>query len=141
MQDKNFRYREISLTPESFISKWVTGFVLAYAALLLVGALWCLYYVRIEQGHIEAVLAVLSAFIIFFGLTLLFLTNSTRTEVFGGTAAYAAVLVVFLSLQSDGNTSNNMDGTTTFTNARFTDTTFVNTTSAAAAFLRAAKLM
>lgn len=93
---KGFRYREIVLTPEHYINKIVTGAVLAYAALSLVGALWFLYLVRTKQRHIEAVLGLLSFFIILFGLSLLLFTNSSRTEVFAATAAYAAVLVVFL---------------------------------------------
>ena len=39
----------------------------------------------------------IAAFTLLFGLSLRFLTNAKRAEIYGSSAAYAAVLVVFVS--------------------------------------------
>ncbi|CAG9975056.1 unnamed protein product [Clonostachys byssicola] len=63
------------------------------AALELIGAILGLYFVT-DRG---ARLAMIAAFAVLFGLSLRLLTNARRAEIFGASAAYAAVLVVFVS--------------------------------------------
>lgn len=63
------------------------------AAVLLVGAIAGLY---VEQRP-KARLGMIAAFTAAFALSVILLTNARRAEVFAGTAAYAAVLVVFVS--------------------------------------------
>jgi hypothetical protein len=65
----------------------------AIAVLELVGAILGLYFVSDSGTR----LGMISAFTILFALSLRFLTNARRGEIFGATAAYAAVLVVFVS--------------------------------------------
>lgn len=60
---------------------------------LILGPIYFFYFVKEEA----AVLGMLSAFVVLFGLSVGMLTNARRPEVFAAAAAYAAVLVVFVS--------------------------------------------
>jgi uncharacterized membrane protein len=96
VQDPKFDYPEIDYTPEKYIEKWVTYSILVFAAILVVGAIWFLWLVQIKQPHSSAQLALLTVFIILFGSMLNFTTTASRDQVLVATAAYAAVLVVFV---------------------------------------------
>lgn len=63
------------------------------AAILLIGAIATLYFIQ-NQG---ARLGTIACFTVLFALSLGLLTNAKRAEIFAATAAYAAVLVVFVS--------------------------------------------
>ena len=63
------------------------------AAALLFGAIYNLYYVTSDQKRLGFIAGYTVAFAICVGL----LTNARRSEVFASCAAYAAVLVVFVS--------------------------------------------
>ena len=63
------------------------------AAVLLFGAIYNLYRVRDDQKRLGLIAGYTLAFAICVGLV----TNSRRSEVFAACAAYAAVLVVFVS--------------------------------------------
>ena len=75
--------------------------VLAAAALLF-GAIYNLYYVKSDQVKLGLITVYTVAFAICVGL----LTNARRPEVFGACAAYAAVLVVFVSGGLSGTSGN-----------------------------------
>ena len=64
----------------------------------MVGAIIALHFV--SRPGVK--LGLLAAFTLLFALSIGLLTNAGRSEMFGATAAYAAVLVVFVS----GNLSN-----------------------------------
>ena len=66
---------------------------LLLAALLLIGAIVSLHTVSSD----EAKLGLLTMFTLLFAVSIALLTNARRPEVFAATAAYAAVLVVFVS--------------------------------------------
>lgn len=66
---------------------------LLLAAILLVGAIVSLHSVSSD----EAKLGLLTVFTLLFAGSIGLLTNARRAEVFAATAAYAAVLVVFVS--------------------------------------------
>ena len=68
------------------------------AAGLLFGAIYNLYHVRDEGKRLALIAGYTTAFAICVGL----ITNARRSEVFAACAAYAAVLVVFVS----GNLGN-----------------------------------
>jgi hypothetical protein len=72
----------------------VTIFTLFVAIFFLVAAVWLLWLS--ERTHFTVRLGVLTTFIILFGLWINFATTASRSEGFGATAAYAAVLVVFV---------------------------------------------
>jgi hypothetical protein len=75
------------------VSRTVAFISALIAVLELVGAILGLYFVT-DRG---TRLGMISAFTILFALSLRCLTNARRGEIFGATAAYAAVLVVFVS--------------------------------------------
>jgi hypothetical protein len=63
------------------------------AAALLFGPIYNLYYVRDDQKRLAMIAGYTVAFAICVGL----LTNARKSEIFGACAAYAAVMVVFVS--------------------------------------------
>jgi len=78
---------------------WAVAFIsTVIAAILLIGAITSLYFVT-NPG---AKLGMISGFTILFAIGVGLLTNAKRSEIFAATAAYAAVLVVFVS----GNLGN-----------------------------------
>ena len=73
-------------------------FSVVVAAILLIGSILTLYFVRKPGARLGLVIM----FIVLFAVALGLMTSANRDSVFGGTAAYAAVLVVFVS----GNLGN-----------------------------------
>lgn len=63
------------------------------AAILLFGAIYNLYYVRNDKKRLGLIAGYTVAFALCMGL----LSGARRSEIFGACAAYAAVLVVFVS--------------------------------------------
>ncbi|KAH7420204.1 hypothetical protein BKA64DRAFT_738255 [Cadophora sp. MPI-SDFR-AT-0126] len=82
-------------TPEKWIHDSVTGINLTIAIVFLVGATWSLWGSE-HSDHVTVTLAVLTTWVIIFAAWIGLLTNANRGEVFAATAAYAAVLVVFV---------------------------------------------
>lgn len=82
-----------ALTSERAISHFVAILSTVLAAVLLFGAVISLYIVKNER----ALLGMLSAWTVLFAVCVGLLTNARRDQIFGATAAYAAVLVVFVS--------------------------------------------
>ena len=71
------------------------------AASLLFGAIYNLYFVQREQVK----LGLIAGYTLAFALSISLISNARRVEIFGACAAYAAVLVVFVS----GNIGNSGD--------------------------------
>ncbi|KAF4927806.1 hypothetical protein CGCVW01_v002293 [Colletotrichum viniferum] len=63
------------------------------AAILLIGSITGLYYAKNDTAKLGLIAFFTALFALSVGLT----TNARRAEIFAGTAAYAAVLVVFVS--------------------------------------------
>jgi hypothetical protein len=63
------------------------------AAILLVGAITSLYYVTQPKAR----LGMIAGFTVLFAISVGLSTSAKRGEIFASTAAYAAVLVVFVS--------------------------------------------
>jgi hypothetical protein len=78
---------------EHKINVFVGAVTTLLAAALSFGAICNLYYVRSERKTLGLVAGYTIAFAMSVGL----LTNARRAEIFGATAAYTAVLVVFVS--------------------------------------------
>lgn len=74
------------------------------AVVLLVGSIVTLYYVRGDSAR----LGILMGFIIIFAFGVALTTGANRDSIFASTAAYAAVLIVFIS-----GDLNNTDSTMT----------------------------
>lgn len=84
---------EVKYYSEGTANKVVAGISIILAALLLEGAIVTLYLVsnpRIQLGLI-------ALFVLLFAAGIGLLSNAKRSEMFAATAAYAAVLVVFVS--------------------------------------------
>lgn len=89
-------------TSEAAISRFVAILSTILAAVMLFGAIISLYVVKSEK----ALLGMLSGWTVLFAACVGLLTNARRDQVFGATAAYAAVLVVFVSGNLGGTTSS-----------------------------------
>ena len=83
------------------------------ATLLLEAAIVALYFV--SNDHIR--FGLIAAFTVLFATALSLLSNARLAEMFGATAAYAAVLVVFVSgnLSSPGGGSSGGSGSNSTT--------------------------
>ena len=82
---------------------WAVAVIsIVLAAILLIGAITSLYFVTMPAAR----LGMISAFTVLFALSVGVMTNSKRAEVFAATAAYAAVLVVFVSGNLGNSNSN-----------------------------------
>jgi hypothetical protein len=75
------------------ISVVVNMITVLLAATLLFGAIYNLYYVQRDQVK----LGLIAVYTFAFALSISLITNARRAEIFGACAAYAAVLVVFVS--------------------------------------------
>lgn len=71
----------------------VAGISMFVAAVLMVVAIASLYVVSSQTVR----LGMIAVYTLLFSISLAFLTNAKRTEIYASTAAYAAVLVVFVS--------------------------------------------
>jgi hypothetical protein len=78
---------------DSKIRRTVAVISFCIASALLYGAILNFYYVRDER----AVLGLIAVWTIAFALCVGLLTNAKRSEIFSASAAYAAVIVVFIS--------------------------------------------
>jgi hypothetical protein len=81
-----------------YLSEWRISLVVGainilLAAAFLFGAIYNLYYVQDERTTLGLIAAYTTAFALCIGL----LTAARSSEIFGACAAYAAVLVVFVS--------------------------------------------
>ncbi len=81
---------------------WVAAIVsTVIAAILLLGAIILLRLVKEENAQLGFV----AMFMILFAISVSLLTNARRAEMFASTAAYAAVLVVFISSTPAGTSA------------------------------------
>ena len=78
---------------EKRVERMVAIINVIVAAILLIGAIMCLYCVTLPTAR----LCIMAVFTISFAVSIALFTNAKRAEVFAATAAYAAVLVVFVS--------------------------------------------
>ena len=84
---------------ERRLHAFVVVIYIVIAAMLLFGAIFNLYFVKSIQKR----LGLIAGYTSIFALCVGFLTNARRAEIFGACAAYAAVLVVFVSGGLGGN--------------------------------------
>jgi hypothetical protein len=85
----------------SHVVRTVTGLGLILAAVLLIGAIVNLYLVPDPKAK----LGLVAMYTLLFAASVALCTNARRSEVFAATAAYAAVLVVFVSGDLGGTKS------------------------------------
>ncbi len=85
---------EILYVPEKSIHKLVTLIELVAAVAFLIAAIWLLWRIPGELYVLK--LGVLTAFVILFSIWISYATSAQKSEIFAATAAYAAVLVVYI---------------------------------------------
>jgi uncharacterized protein DUF6594 len=86
-------YDRTTTYAEKYVTWTVSAVSSIFAAFLLIGAIVALYAVK----NPKVKLAMVAGFTVLFALGIALLTTARRAEIFCGTAAYAAVLVVFVS--------------------------------------------
>ncbi|KAH4003979.1 hypothetical protein HBH70_064460 [Parastagonospora nodorum] len=91
--DRKRTKKGIAYASDRAISSFVAWFSTFLAALLLIGAIVVLYTVHSPDWR----LGLIATFTTLFAGSVGLLTNARRVELFAATAAYAAVLVVFVS--------------------------------------------
>jgi hypothetical protein len=75
------------------VVRTVAALSMVIAAVLLIGAMVSLHIVT----NTKARLGIIAGYTMLFALSMVLLTNAKKAEIYGATAAYAAVLVVFVS--------------------------------------------
>lgn len=78
---------------DSIVTGITRALSVVLAVILLVGSILTLYYVRGDSAR----LGILMAYIIIFAFGVALTTGANRDSIFASTAAYAAVLIVFIS--------------------------------------------
>lgn len=92
-KDDLFEGVRIGRYNESTVSSAVVVISTLIAAILLIGSITGLYFAKNDTAKLGLIAFFTALFALSIGLT----TNARRSEIFAGTAAYAAVLVVFVS--------------------------------------------
>ncbi|KAI8937238.1 hypothetical protein NX059_006447 [Plenodomus lindquistii] len=100
--DRKRSRKGIAYASDRAIGSFIAWFSTFLAALLLIGAIVVLYTVRSPDWR----LGLIAAFTTVFAGSVGLLTNARRAELFAATAAYAAVLVVFVSGDLGNSQSN-----------------------------------
>ncbi|ORX94882.1 hypothetical protein BCR34DRAFT_608126 [Clohesyomyces aquaticus] len=93
--------------PESTIKHIVSFLSVLLAAALLVGAITSLYFVK----KASSMIGLLAAFTTMFAGSVGLLTNARKVDIYAATAAYAAVLVVFVGNLGIGTSSSSSGST------------------------------
>lgn len=88
-----------TLYKNSHIVRTVSTISMIIAAILLISAILSLHFVTSDKAK----LGLVAMYTLLFALSVLLLTKARRAEVFAATAAYAAVLVVFVSGELGGS--------------------------------------
>ncbi len=86
---------------DSLVHKFVTCLIMLFGLGMLIGPLWWLQHLSAEQPNLRARLEVITGFLIVFTILLSILTVARPFEVLAATAAYGAVLMVFMQLGSN----------------------------------------
>ena len=86
--------------PESGIRRFTTIWTFYVAIGFLMGAVWLIRRIGLDdtgtQTKLLRELVVMTVFTTVFGVWVALFTSARRAEIFGATAAYAAVLIVFV---------------------------------------------
>lgn len=94
--NKDFETQSTIYSKESRIKRFITCATIVVGLAMLIGPLWLLQY-NSKRGQ-SVRLVIISSFLIGFALLLSVVTVTKPFEVLSATAAYAAVLMVFMQL-------------------------------------------
>lgn len=99
----NFGSKTTIYSDEEKIDKFVTCVTVGLGLIMLVAPLWLLQYVYVEVPDLMPRLKIITGFLIGFTALLVIVAVARPFEVLAATAAYGAVLMVFMQLGSPGN--------------------------------------
>lgn len=91
---------------DSRVDKLATFLIMLLGLGMLIGPLWWLQHLSAYQPNLQARLEVITGFLVLFTILLSILTVAKPFEVLAATAAYGAVLMVFMQLGSSGGGSS-----------------------------------
>ncbi len=91
---------------DSLIDKIVTCLILLLGLAMLIGPLWWLQEMSNDQLSPQVRLGVITGFLVLFTILLSNLTVARPFEVLAATAAYGAVLMVFMQLGGNPSVGN-----------------------------------
>lgn len=97
---ENFETNTTIYTRDTTINKFVTCTTILLGLAMLVGPLWVLQYVSTAESGLHNRLTVITVFIIAFTIMISILTVATPFETLAATAAYGAVLMVYMQLSN-----------------------------------------
>ncbi|KAL6722304.1 hypothetical protein ACLMJK_001411 [Lecanora helva] len=104
-KDKDFEMRTTIYNRDSIFDKTTTCLIMVFGLGMLIGPLWWLQNLSAHQPNLQARLIVITCFLVLFTVLLGIFTVAKPFEVLAATAAYGAVLMVFMQLGIGG--SNN----------------------------------
>lgn len=81
---------------DRFFEKFLTVFTIVIGLAMLIGPLWILQHLSTQPSNLEVRLGVITGFIAFFAILTSLFTVAKPYEVLAATAAYGAVLMVFM---------------------------------------------
>ena len=85
-------------TKDALVDKFVTCIIMLVGLGMLIGPLWWLQHLSNYQANLQIRLGVITAFLILFAILISLLAIVRPFEVLAATAAYGAVLMVFMQL-------------------------------------------
>ncbi|KAL8998395.1 MAG: hypothetical protein Q9169_002523 [Polycauliona sp. 2 TL-2023] len=98
----NFESETTVYSEEGRIDKFVTCITIGLGLVMLIAPLWLLQYVYSEQPDMKARLKIITGFLVGFTLLLSVVAVARPFEVLAATAAYGAVLMVFMQIGDPG---------------------------------------
>ncbi|KAL8929513.1 MAG: hypothetical protein Q9208_001182 [Pyrenodesmia sp. 3 TL-2023] len=106
----NFDSKTTIYSNEELIDKFVTCITVGLGLVMLVAPLWLLQYVYIAEPDMKARLKIITGFLIGFTILLSIVAVARPFEVLAATAAYGAVLMVFMQLGNSGHGGSASNG-------------------------------
>ncbi|CAL8583944.1 hypothetical protein XPA_009554 [Xanthoria parietina] len=102
LDQRHFQSETTIYNLEERIDKAVTCVTIVLGVVMLIAPLWILQYIYGEQADMKARLEIITGFLIGFTALLSIVTVARPFEVLAATAAYGAVLMVFMQLGDSG---------------------------------------
>ena len=104
--EEDFEAQTTIYNKEQLFAKIVTIFTIVVGLAMLIGPLWILQHLSTEPSNLEIRLGVITGFIALSAILTSLLTTAKTFEVLVATAAYGAVLMVFMQFGTYPSTSN-----------------------------------
>ena len=106
-QVEDFERETTVYNRDSVVDKFVTCLIMLLGLGMLIGPLWWLQNLSAGPPNLQARLEVITGFLVLFTILLSILTVARPFEVLAATAAYGAVLMVFMQLGSSAGGGSN----------------------------------